>query len=214
MDGMPRSLLVAVLALAPMTFASAASINWHFDPNSLDLRDLNDVRNNFGGAEDGDYTEDGIVNLDDLNYVRNRFGAPDMDPPSWVNPERPTVNDEIRYYLDYGGGVNACWATIDAGGTPYLVIDEARQAVEVGFDGSSLPGLCADAEDPRRGLFGDFGPLPAGHWTLGIAGQTPLVEFEVVEALAAPEPGTAAIALASLFACALGMRRARSRRAK
>jgi hypothetical protein len=57
-----------------------------FDPNpgqegdtdgdgDVDLTDLNNVRNNFGGTTGGDTNGDGLVDLTDLNNVRNNFGA-------------------------------------------------------------------------------------------------------------------------------------------
>lgn len=42
---------------------------------TVDLEDLNNVRNNFGGTGLGDANGDGSVDLDDLNDVRNNFGA-------------------------------------------------------------------------------------------------------------------------------------------
>jgi hypothetical protein len=42
---------------------------------TVDLEDLNNVRNNFGGTGLGDTNGDNVVNLDDLNAVRNNFGA-------------------------------------------------------------------------------------------------------------------------------------------
>ncbi len=42
---------------------------------NVDLIDLNNVRNHFGGAGLGDTNNDGIVDLVDLNAVRNNFGA-------------------------------------------------------------------------------------------------------------------------------------------
>jgi uncharacterized membrane protein len=41
----------------------------------VDLADLNNVRNHFGGAGLGDTNADGVVDLEDLNAVRNNFGA-------------------------------------------------------------------------------------------------------------------------------------------
>jgi hypothetical protein len=41
----------------------------------VNLDDLNNVRNNFGGAGLGDTDGDNDVDLDDLNNVRNNFGA-------------------------------------------------------------------------------------------------------------------------------------------
>ncbi len=41
----------------------------------VDLKDLNNVRNNFGGTTGGDTNGDGLVDLVDLNNVRNNFGA-------------------------------------------------------------------------------------------------------------------------------------------
>ncbi len=45
------------------------------DDGKVDLNDLNNVRNNFGGAGVGDTDGDNDVDLDDLNNVRNNFGA-------------------------------------------------------------------------------------------------------------------------------------------
>jgi hypothetical protein len=41
----------------------------------VDLTDLNNVRNNFGGSGLGDTNGDGSIDLEDLNAVRNNFGA-------------------------------------------------------------------------------------------------------------------------------------------
>jgi len=54
---------------------------------TVDLEDLNNVRNNFGGAGPGDTNNDGIVDLVDLNNVRNYFG---MTSPQAV-PEPPSL---------------------------------------------------------------------------------------------------------------------------
>jgi hypothetical protein len=45
------------------------------DDGKVDLTDLNNVRNNFGGTTGGDTNGDGLVDLVDLNNVRNNFGA-------------------------------------------------------------------------------------------------------------------------------------------
>jgi hypothetical protein len=54
----------------------------------VDLTDLNNVRNNFGGAGLGDTDSDGDVDLSDLNNVRNNFGAVGAnavpEPASWT----------------------------------------------------------------------------------------------------------------------------------
>jgi hypothetical protein len=57
-----------------------------FDPNPtqegdtngdgfVNIQDLNNVRNNFGGTGLGDTNGDNLVNISDLNNVRNNFGA-------------------------------------------------------------------------------------------------------------------------------------------
>lgn len=46
----------------------------NFD-GEIDLEDLNNVRNHFGGTGLGDADGDGDVDLDDLNAVRNHFGG-------------------------------------------------------------------------------------------------------------------------------------------
>lgn len=211
---MNRALLCLVLVACGLAYAArapAATIYWHFDPNSIDLDDLNNVRNNFGSLGVGDYTGDGRVDLDDLNYVRNRFGAPDLDPPSWVDPAQPTTNDVIRYYLDYGGGSNGCEATIYAGGAPYFTFDDVNRDVRIAFDANSIPDVCSDVDDPVRGLTGEFGPLSAGEWTLGIAGLPPFVEFQVHTGATVPEPSTIALFGAGALVSAMMNCRERSR---
>ncbi|MDZ4782918.1 MAG: hypothetical protein SGJ19_21930 [Planctomycetia bacterium] len=46
----------------------------------VNIVDLNNVRNNFGGAGLGDANGDDLVNIEDLNAVRNNFGAGDVQP--------------------------------------------------------------------------------------------------------------------------------------
>jgi hypothetical protein len=66
------------------------SIDWNYEAGVLgdtngdgvvDLVDLNNVRNNFGGSGLGDTAPfDGVVDLEDLNAVRNNFGAGSANP--------------------------------------------------------------------------------------------------------------------------------------
>ncbi len=44
------------------------------DDGQVNLDDLNNVRNFFGGGAEGDADHDGDTDLDDLNAVRNNFG--------------------------------------------------------------------------------------------------------------------------------------------
>ncbi len=46
----------------------------------INLEDLNNVRNNFGGVGLGDANHDGSVDLEDLNAVRNNFGGSNAVP--------------------------------------------------------------------------------------------------------------------------------------
>jgi hypothetical protein len=61
----------------------------NFD-GTVDLKDLNMVRNNFGGRSPndlGDTNGDGRIDLQDLNAVRNNFGrggVPAPEPSSWL----------------------------------------------------------------------------------------------------------------------------------
>lgn len=48
----------------------------------VDLQDLNNVRNNFGGVGPGDTNNDGMVDLVDLNNVRNYFGLSQLQSVS------------------------------------------------------------------------------------------------------------------------------------
>jgi len=45
------------------------------DDGKVDIVDLNNVRNNFGGQGLGDTNDDSVVDITDLNNVRNNFGA-------------------------------------------------------------------------------------------------------------------------------------------
>lgn len=48
--------------------------------NQVNIADLNNVRNNFGGQGLGDTDGDGDVDISDLNAVRNNFGAGEPSP--------------------------------------------------------------------------------------------------------------------------------------
>jgi hypothetical protein len=60
----------------PLSFDTP--VGGHGDTNGdgkVDIVDLNNVRNNFGGTGLGDTDGDGLVTISDLNEVRNNFGA-------------------------------------------------------------------------------------------------------------------------------------------
>jgi len=63
----------------------------------VDLADLNNVRNHFGGTGLGDTNADGIVDLEDLNAVRNHFGA--------VNSATAVPEPSAVVLLVVGGGL-------------------------------------------------------------------------------------------------------------
>ncbi|MDZ4778854.1 MAG: PEP-CTERM sorting domain-containing protein [Planctomycetia bacterium] len=46
----------------------------------VDIQDLNNVRNNFGGTGLGDTDDNGTVDISDLNNVRNNFGIGNANP--------------------------------------------------------------------------------------------------------------------------------------
>jgi len=58
------------------------------DDGVVDIVDLNNVRNNFGGTGLGDANGDGSVDINDLNAVRNNFGA---GSPAQAVPEPGTL---------------------------------------------------------------------------------------------------------------------------
>jgi hypothetical protein len=63
------------------------------DDGVVDLTDLNNVRNNFGGTGLGDTDGNGVVDLNDLNAVRNNFGA---SAPAPIAIERKTARLDDR----------------------------------------------------------------------------------------------------------------------
>jgi len=85
--GLPASLHNDDYAMRQFLYPSVAALqNGDTDGDGdVDLSDLNNVRNNFGGAGLGDTAPfDGDVDLDDLNAVRNNFGgeAPFVPEPT------------------------------------------------------------------------------------------------------------------------------------
>ncbi|MDZ4782623.1 MAG: S8 family serine peptidase [Planctomycetia bacterium] len=62
----------------------------------VDITDLNNVRNNFGGEGLGDADGDNDVDISDLNAVRNQFGATPAGAPSAMTRHTPTQHTEQR----------------------------------------------------------------------------------------------------------------------
>jgi hypothetical protein len=176
----------------------------------IDLHELNKVRNNFGGNGPGDFDGSGLVDLEDLNYVRNNFGTSPVLFFDSLTPANPKADDVIDFTLVYGFGGDICHAQQVTGGAPILVINHAQATIEVAFDPNSEPIICAGDSPHVQGVAGEFGPLAAGNWTLGIAGEAPRIAFHVSEAAAAPEPSALALTLiAGLGSVAAGSRRRR-----
>jgi hypothetical protein len=78
--------------------------------NDVDLTDLNNVRNQFGGTGLGDTDGDNDVDLTDLNNVRNQFGEVGS---GFV----PAIGDSFDI-LTAAGGVSGTFATTNLPGLP------------------------------------------------------------------------------------------------
>jgi hypothetical protein len=78
----------APLAIGLLIHSGVAGDN--NDDGQVDLADLNNVRNNFGGAGGGDTDLDGDVDLDDLNAVRNNFGTRFTPPNELAGVPEPS----------------------------------------------------------------------------------------------------------------------------
>jgi hypothetical protein len=207
---MLRTFFIFALCVGCMSTSSLGEfVRWsRINSEGLGIVDLNNVRNNFGGAGLGDFVQDGIINILDLNYVRNNFG-PRQDWSHQIAPEHPTVADEIRFFVDIGEGSNPCDASVTYG-SPSLALDSASNSIVIHLELPTGPVACTREYDPVRGLEGAFGPLAAGDWTVGLAGDTPLLEFTVIDVAAVPEPGAAEIAIvASLLCSCCGVARIR-----
>jgi hypothetical protein len=63
--------------------------------SDIDLDDLNNVRNFFGGGAEGDADHDGDTDLDDLNAVRNNFGAVAAAEPIVTRPLSPRTSTPL-----------------------------------------------------------------------------------------------------------------------
>lgn len=73
--------LESVGAISSVATGEILQIGDTDDDDDVDLEDLNNVRNHFGGHGLGDtWPFDGVVNLADLNAVRNNFGAGAAEP--------------------------------------------------------------------------------------------------------------------------------------
>lgn len=84
----------------------------------VDLVDLNNVRNNFGGVGLGDTDGNGVVDLDDLNAVRNNFGA---------GPAPVVSNQKVARLDDRSNRARLLSATP-------LRLESARELTEVRLD--------------------------------------------------------------------------------
>lgn len=83
-------------SLLPTNFILYPSDGLEGDTNddfSIDIEDLNLIRNNFGSPGDGDVTGDGQIDIADLNLIRNRFG----DGPFTLLSDWPGRAVELRY---------------------------------------------------------------------------------------------------------------------
>lgn len=72
----PTTGVISSSDLASLTFTAIPATPGDTNGDgAVDLTDLNNVRNNFGGQGLGDTDADGDIDLTDLNNVRNGFGA-------------------------------------------------------------------------------------------------------------------------------------------
>jgi hypothetical protein len=107
-DGSGRSLVALDLTAEPAAWNEATQWKASREPGgtpgraesilgdtngdgSVDIVDLNNVRNNFGGQGLGDADGDGTVDIADLNAVRNNFGA--VAAPAPLNQSGSTMRD-------------------------------------------------------------------------------------------------------------------------
>ncbi len=121
--------------------------------NKVDLEDLNNVRNNFGGEGLGDANGDGVVDLNDLNDVRNNFGrvgfantrrgpltswtGPSLTAPLKTEPLQPesTARDQAfattiawRERTDAGDAADVLFADVTSADLPFSARPRTRQA--------------------------------------------------------------------------------------
>ena len=114
--------------------------------------------------------------------------APIPPAPLEISPVTPTAADTITFSVPLDGEVhsNKWYAALAYRGSPVLDINEASRAITIDFDGVYSP-INPEIWDPVTGAFGEFGPLPAGEWTLNNPHGGSL-DFTVV-----PEPATAVL---------------------
>ena len=115
-----------------------------------------------------------------------------VSPPSFewiIIPDQPNITDIISFSGPTESFSNTCYAWQIYGGDPKLDVDHGSRTITVWFDGTGLPipgpgDPCPAVMDPVCGIFGRFGPLEAGHWSL--YGEYPLdlsIGFEVSDSL-------------------------------
>jgi hypothetical protein len=114
---------------------------------------------------------------------------PHLEPPQPVplaiDPPAPTTADTISFSAPLDGELysNKGYAAKALLGSPVLDIDEGARVISIYFDGV-FSDFVPEIYEPVLGASGEFGPLPAGDWTLNNSHGGSL-HFTVV-----PEPVT------------------------
>ncbi len=94
--------------------------------------------------------------------------SPPIPPASFaIDPPAPTTADTIFFTVPLDGEVysNDCYAAAALRGRPVLDINEGDRVINILFDGI-FSGMCPMIYDPVTGVWGNFGTLAAGDWTL------------------------------------------------
>jgi len=123
--------------------------------------------------------------------------------PLAIEPPAPTKADTISFTAPLDGELysNKGYAAKALLGSPVLDTDEGARVINIHFDGV-FSDFIPEIYEPVHGAWGEFGPLPAGDWTLNNSHGGSL-HFTVV-----PEPAT----LFFLGAGAAGLQAFRRRR--
>jgi len=99
---------------------------------TVDVTDLNNVRNNFGGLGLGDADGDGDVDVSDLNAVRNNFGVGNSPAPTIAVTK--TVAQPPLFTRQRAIEVEATAAQLETLRTPLTRLDSRLRAAELATD--------------------------------------------------------------------------------
>ena len=100
-----------------------------------------------------------VLSASEVSWISGTGG-----PESWaVEPNAPTVYDEVLFSGPTNVYLNKCLAESQLGGKPKITIDRINKQIQLTFVPPATTG-CSELLEPVCGLIGSLGRLETGQW--------------------------------------------------